>query len=89
MFDNIGEKIKKLAYVVTIAGTVASVIGGLITISSDPIAGFLTMILGAALSWASSFVIYGFGELIENTKIAAHNTYAIYNLIKKDTPEEK
>ena len=89
MFDNIGEKLKKLAYVITIVGAIASVIGGLITISSDPIAGFLTMILGAVSSWASSFVIYGLGELICDTKIAAHNTYAIYTLIKKDTPEQK
>lgn len=33
--------------------------------------GLIVLIVGSLLSWASSFIIYGFGQLIENTDIIA------------------
>lgn len=75
MFDNIGKKIKILAYVLTWVGIIASVITGIAMMNSfDSIVktiGLIVLIVGSLLSWASSFIIYGFGQLIENTDIIA------------------
>ena len=75
MFDNIGKKIKILAYVLTWVGIIASVITGIAMMNSfDSIVktiGLVVLIVGSLLSWTSSFIIYGFGQLIENTDIIA------------------
>lgn len=70
MFSNIGSKIKILAQVMTWLGIIASVIGGLVLMAIDEDlipAGLITALLGPLISWLSSFVLYGFGQLIENT----------------------
>lgn len=75
MFDNIGKKIKILAYVLTWVGIIASVITGIAMMNSFDSTvrtiGLIVLIVGSLLSWASSFIIYGFGQLIENTDIIA------------------
>ena len=75
MFDNIGKKIKILAYVLTWVGIIASVITGIAMMNSFDSTvrtiGLIVLIVGSVLSWASSFIIYGFGQLIENTDIIA------------------
>jgi hypothetical protein len=77
MFDNIGSKIKGLAKVITWLGIILSVIAGIVQISggssyygnSNPfvISGILTIVLGSLAAWISSFLLYGFGELVENS----------------------
>ena len=70
MFDNIGGKIKTLAQVVTWIGIIASVISGIVlmSIAEEMIfVGLMVMIFGALMSWVSSFVLYGFGQLVENS----------------------
>lgn len=70
MFDNIGGKIKSLAQVVCWIGIIASVICGFILIGTDEdliLLGLLIMVIGSLISWVSSFALYGFGQLIENT----------------------
>lgn len=85
MFENIGEKIKTLAKVVSIMGIAASVIYGIILMSAGGIGfiyGLLVIAVGIIISWISSFFTYGFGELLINTKeikesvknIASNNT---------------
>ena len=78
MFHNIGGKIKTLAVVITVIGIVASVLAGVIVMGGrgyPPAAGILfgllTIIGGCLVSWIGSFLIYGFGQLIENTDILA------------------
>lgn len=77
MYDNIGGKLKILAKVLAVIGAVASVIGGLVLVDINPIFGFLTIIWGPVVSFISSWLVYGFGELIENTQAIAHNTSAL------------
>ena len=67
MFDNIGSKIKSLAQVVTIIGVIASVVLGIIFIANAGFVGLIVMLIGILLSWVSSFITYGFGQLIENS----------------------
>lgn len=66
MFSNIGGKIKVLAMVLAWLGIILSVIIGIITIRYSLIAGLLYAGIGALSSWVGSFLLYGFGELIEN-----------------------
>ncbi len=72
MFDNIGSKIKTLAQVVVWIGIIASVFSGSIVMTIDDeyvLLGFAIAIIGSLVSVSSSFVLYGFGKLIENTDI--------------------
>ena len=71
MFDNIGEKIKSYAQVVCWIGIIASVIYGIVLMATDDdliFLGFIVMVIGALVSWASSLTLFGFGEIIEDTK---------------------
>ena len=54
--------------VTSVLGIVASVIAGLFMLGS-PIAllGVAAMMIGSLLSWVGGLMIYGFGQLIENT----------------------
>lgn len=81
MFSNIGGKIKVLAMILCWIGIGVSVLSGISILASESddsiigelmpdgamaISGLLTMVIGSLTSWLSSFVLYGFGELIEN-----------------------
>ena len=80
MFDNIGGKIKTLAKISTVIGSIASLLLGLIMLISSVIdyynnwmiaSGLAVMIVGPLAFWIGSFILYGFGELIENTTVIA------------------
>lgn len=72
MFNNIGEKIKKLAEILCYIGILLSAIVGLVVMfvggssrSRVPLLiGLLIILIGALISWVGSFFTYGFGELI-------------------------
>ncbi len=78
MYDNIGEKIKGLAKATFIVEAIAAVITGIAFMAADedmiPV-GLLVMILGPIIAWVSSWLLYGFGELIDKTCDIARNTY--------------
>ena len=65
MYDKIGGKIKTLTKVLTILGIVASVIYGIVLLSLGQVWGIIHILIMPFLIWAGSFVLYGFGELIE------------------------
>ena len=73
MFENIGRKIKSLAVIDFVLGSILCIIAGLaLIIQSDrynptATAGFIVLIAGPLVFWISSFCLYGFGELIEKT----------------------
>ena len=73
MFTNIGGKIKTTAAVCCWIVIIASVISGIAMMFNDvPGAGLLTIIVGPLVGWLSSFMLYGFGELVENSCIMAN-----------------
>ena len=75
MYDNIGEKIQKLAGVFCALGIIGSIVTGIVLIVQHSVGlGILCMILGSLLSWVSTFVLYGFGHLIENTDVLVART---------------
>ena len=80
MFTNIGGKIKGLAKAVCWIGIILSVILGIVSIVSGSdlsergymqdgkamaTSGWTMLFVGPLLSWVGSFVLYGFGELID------------------------
>ena len=77
MYDEIGSKIKIVGKAVCILGCVASVIMGFVIMGSSSSmvgTGFLILMVGSLLSWVSSLLIYGFGELIDHADTIAYNT---------------
>lgn len=83
MYNNIGKKIKTAAKIIGWIGIIISGLWGLILISQafgywgEPIfifMGLMVIGIGSLLSWTSTWILYGFGELIENVAIIAENT---------------
>jgi hypothetical protein len=65
MFDNIGVKIKRLAFIIFIIEAVISILYGLIYIIVFKNMFYLLIcIIGPFLAWISAFLLYGFGELV-------------------------
>lgn len=81
MYSNIGKKIQGLAKFFAILGIIICVvIGGLIIQDAEGAYGYneigltigiAVIVLGSILSWIFSFVLYGFGRLVENSDIVA------------------
>lgn len=85
MFNNIGGKIKSLASVLAWFGIGFSVIIGIVLIAADEelfLVGLIVAVLGSISSWIGSFLIYGFGELVENSAIIAQKTNMSFSEIK-------
>ena len=73
-YKNIGCKIKGLATVIFIVEAVVSLIYGLVLIASSKftiVFGILLIVFGPILAWVGSWLLYGFGQLIENSDIIA------------------
>lgn len=93
MYTNVGSKIKTLAKVICVLGIIGSVMMGITMIAGDSgmgyyygsgnmliFPGFMMIVLGSVLSWASSLALYAFGEMTENVA-------AMKNSLQK--PEER
>ena len=73
-YDNIGDKIKGLAKVTFVVEAIAAVISGFAFMASDEdliLIGLLLLGGGPFVAWVSSWLLYGFGQLIENSDIIA------------------
>lgn len=82
MYENIGGKIKGLAKATFIVEAIAAVITGIILMvdNDDMIPfGLVLLIVGPAIAWASSWLLYGFGELIDKVCEIAKNTKTLRN----------
>lgn len=69
MYNNIGRKIKGLAKGLFIIESVVAVIIALVLMARSVKAGFRFLVVGvpviACLAWISSWVLYGFGAMVE------------------------
>jgi len=73
MYNDVGSKIKMLAKVGCWVGIIVFVILGFILMDDGNEFGIFVMLLGALASWASSWITYGFGEVIENVNRIAES----------------
>lgn len=72
MFDNIGTKLQNLATITTVIGIILSIIAGIAAIVNTSFwIGLLIIIIGGLASWISSWMLYAFGTLVENSQIIA------------------
>ena len=74
MYDNIGGKIKKLAKGIFIFEAISLVLTGFILTLTDEdliLPGVLMLFIGPLVAWVSSWILYAFGELVENSCIIA------------------
>jgi hypothetical protein len=70
MYKNIGKKIKTLAKAMFIIEAIASVISGIALMPIDDefiLYGLLIIFFGPVVAWVSSWILYGFGELVDKT----------------------
>ena len=76
MYSNIGGKIKSLAKWTFIVEAIAAVIAGIAVIidSEDFLLAFALILLGPIVAWVSSWVLYGFGELVDKACDIERNT---------------
>lgn len=86
MFVDIGKKIKGVASFIFGVGVFISFLISLFVFASIEewsywydgaiivFLGFLVIIIGSVISWLNSFMLYGFGELIDKTCEIAENT---------------
>ena len=85
-YENIGNKIKGLAQMAFVVEAIAAVITGIALMATDEdliLYGLLVLIAGPIIAWVSSWLLYGFGQLIENSDIIAEE----YN--RKNEKHEK
>lgn len=74
MFHDIGKKLKTIAEIVTVAGSPLFIFAGLAYMAMGEDVAFigLSIALGGTLCCViGGFMIYGFGQLIENTDVLA------------------
>lgn len=74
-YNNIGGKIKGLAKFLFGIQVITIVIGGLILVAQGNdsfVTGLLIILFGPIIAWISSWFLYGFGQLIENSDIIAN-----------------
>lgn len=92
MFDNIGGKIKTVATTIAWLGIIGSIIIGIVMIAKAEDSyypeigiwsGWLVIIVGSLSSWVSSFTLYGFGQLIENTDAISSEMESIRRVTSK------
>ena len=85
MYTNIGGKIKKLVKYTTIGGIIITSMGGIwIAFTFSFIGGILFAVCISLLLWISSFLLYGFGELIENSE----KTYCALKNLEYKIPQK-
>ena len=74
MYDHIGGKIKILAKVTFAIVAIASIVGGFALLDGSDGLSMILVICGPLISWISSLLLYGFGEIIDKLCDIEHNT---------------
>ena len=71
MYNDIGKKIKTFAKVQFVIEAIAAIIVAIILWVDGPraseVIGWIVFFVGPVFAWISSWVLYGFGELIDKT----------------------
>ena len=90
MSKNVGGKIKTLAMSMGTLGIIACVIAGALLISEEGVViGLLVSIGGVLVVGINSFLIYGFGELVENSVMLVMQIKRIEEKTETDTAKLK
>ena len=78
MYDNIGSKIKGLAIGLFIASSIAGFVFGVELLQDcEELFGVAVMIITPIVAYLNSWLIFGLGELVDNSREIAYNTRAL------------
>ena len=69
LYENIGGKIKNWAKWIFIIEAIGAIITGLVLLFTDEdliLYGLLTLVCGPIVAWVGSWILYAFGELVED-----------------------
>ena len=66
MYKNIGNKIKSLATGTFLVEAIGSIITGFILMAEEDVLYILLVIFGPLVAWVSSWILYAFGEMVED-----------------------
>lgn len=83
MFENVGTKLKVLAYITVILGFLGSIGGGIALMSQSFFLGIVVILGGFLASWLTALPIYGIGEAADNSWRATPSSAPRGSLIKK------
>ena len=79
MFENVGQKIKTLAVVLFWGTTILSALASLAIAISTSNGAYLLLAIGGVISaYVISLLVYGFGELVENSYLTASSSAKAY-----------
>lgn len=88
LYTDIGRKIKNWAKWIFIIEAILSVIGGIIMLITGEedylVAGIVTLLLGPFAAFVSSWILYGFGELIDKTCANERHTAEILRFLQEN-----
>ncbi len=87
LYDNIGGKIKNWAQWIFIVEAIAAIIGGIFMLfegDDTTFWGIILIIAGPVVAWVSSWILYAFGDIVENISDIRHK----YVGIKIDPPAQ-
>ena len=76
LYQNIGGKVKGLAKAIFLVEAVATIIAGLgllFTNEDFVLYGVLTLVCGPVVAFVSSWVLYAFGDLVEDVRAIRNN----------------
>ena len=83
LYENIGDKVKRLAKVVFAIESIAAIIYALVLMCTDAVlAGLIVLVVGPLVAWVSSWVLYAFGELVEKTVANESHTKNILKILQ-------
>ena len=65
LYENIGGKIKNCAKWIFVVEAIAAILAGFVLAAEEDGVFILVSIVGPLVAWVGSWLLYGFGELIE------------------------
>ena len=80
LYEDIGTKIKNLAKWMFLIEAISAILAGLFFIFSDEdtiIYGLLTILFGPVAAWISTWLLYAFGDLVENSQATVTGLHKI------------
>lgn len=90
LYENIGQKIKNWAKWIFIVEAIAAIIGSFVMLFTDDLfaVGLLGIVIGPFIAWVSSWLLYGFGEIVEKSADNEKNTREILRILSSKKDDE-
>ena len=91
LYVNIGGKIKTLAKWSFIIEAIGAIIAGIVMIFTDStliLYGLLTLFFGPIVAWVSTWILYGFGDLVDKAGDITSLLYGLEETVEKNSSNE-